>query len=153
MKFLVSTKNIKMSEQRLVQCPGTFLLLLRRHLGGLAAGATNTPMTIFIISTYLAGLLSKQVKILSILLTFLWPFGVNNVKLGNVSNVGPGVHVRRIVLRNVIYFLVQNINTSPFVKPCDILNLVIQNVFYVQSYMLSALNYNPVSTVSNQWSI
>ena len=32
---------------------------------------------------------------------------------------------------------------TPFVKPHDILNLAVQNVFYVQSYMESVFTYNP----------
>ena len=38
---------------------------------------------------------------------------------------------------------------TTFVKPSDILNLAIQNVFYVQSYMESAFMYKrPGSTMS-----
>ena len=44
-----------------------------------------------------------------------------------------GLHVRRIVLNNVIYLKVQNIHTYPFVKPSCVLNLAVQNVFYLQS--------------------
>ena len=42
------------------------------------------------------------------------------------------LHIRRIVLKNVIYLLVQNIHTYPFAKPYTILNLAAQNVFYIQ---------------------
>ena len=35
---------------------------------------------------------------------------------------------------------------TPFVKPRSILNLAIQNVFYIQSYVESAFMYNPGST-------
>ena len=35
---------------------------------------------------------------------------------------------------------------TPFVKPSNILNIAIQNVFYVQSYVESAFMYNPRST-------
>ena len=35
---------------------------------------------------------------------------------------------------------------TPFVKPCNILNLAIQNICYVQSFMESAFLYNPRST-------
>ena len=35
---------------------------------------------------------------------------------------------------------------TPFVKLCDILNLAVQNIFYVQSYVESAFTYNPGST-------
>ena len=42
------------------------------------------------------------------------------------------LHMRQIVLKNVIYLLVQNIHTYPFAKPYTILNLAAQNVFYIQ---------------------
>ena len=32
---------------------------------------------------------------------------------------------------------------NPFVKPRDILNLAIQNIFYIQSYVESTFTYNP----------
>ena len=32
---------------------------------------------------------------------------------------------------------------TPFVKPCNILNLAVCNIFYVQSYVESAFMYNP----------
>ena len=31
---------------------------------------------------------------------------------------------------------------TPFVKPCNILNLAIQNIFYIQLYVESAFTYN-----------
>ena len=40
-----------------------------------------------------------------------------------------GFHIRRIVLKNVIYLYVQNIYTYPLFE----FNLAIQNVFFVQS--------------------
>ena len=35
---------------------------------------------------------------------------------------------------------------TPFVKPRDVLNLTVQNIFYVQSYAESTFMYNLVST-------
>ena len=32
---------------------------------------------------------------------------------------------------------------TPFVKPCDVLNLALQTIFYEQSYVESAFTYNP----------
>ena len=40
---------------------------------------------------------------------------------------------------------------TPFVKPCDILNLAIQNIFYTQLYVESAFTYNPGSTLQEPW--
>ena len=40
-----------------------------------------------------------------------------------------GLHIRQIVLKNVIYLEVRNIHTYPFVKPRAILNIAIQNIF------------------------
>ena len=60
-----------------------------------------------------------------------------------------GFHIRRIVLKNVIYLYVQNIYTYPLFE----FNLAIQNVFFVQS----DFTYNPRSTIFlehvllNQW--
>ena len=51
------------------------------------------------------------------------------------------LHVRQIVLKQIIYFQVQNIHT-PFVKPDDIPNLAVPNIFYIQSYMKSTFTYN-----------
>ena len=39
---------------------------------------------------------------------------------------------------------------TPFVKPHDILNLAVQNIFYVQSYVESAFTYNPGLTILNE---
>ena len=36
---------------------------------------------------------------------------------------------------------------TPFVKPCDILNLAIQDIFYIQSFVESTFTYNPGLTL------
>ena len=41
---------------------------------------------------------------------------------------------------------------TPFVKPHNVLNLAVQNIFYVQSFVESAFMYNPGSTVLQDWS-
>ena len=60
--------------------------------------------------------------------------------------VGPGLHVRRIKLKNVIYKY-KTSTLTPFVKPCDVVNLAKQNVFYVQSCVESAFMYIMGSTI------
>ena len=44
-------------------------------------------------------------------------------------------------------FMYETSTLTPFVKPCDILNLAIRNIFYIQLYVESAFMYNPGSTV------
>ena len=56
--------------------------------------------------------------------------------------VRPRLHVRQIVLMNVIYYEYKTSTHTPFVKPCNVLNLAIQNIFYVQSYNLGSTNFN-----------
>ena len=59
------------------------------------------------------------------------------------------LHVRQIVLKNVIYKY-KTSTLTPFVKPRDILNLTVQNVFYIQAYEESIFTYNPGSTKNFQ---
>ena len=53
------------------------------------------------------------------------------------------LHISWIGLKNVIYFKYETSTPTPFVKPRDVLNLAVQNVFYMQSFVESAFTYNP----------
>ena len=56
--------------------------------------------------------------------------------------VGPWLHIRQIVLKNVILYKCKTPKLTTFVKPFDILNLAVQNIFYRQLYVESAFMYN-----------
>ena len=53
-------------------------------------------------------------------------------------SVGPGLHIRLIVLKNVINYKYKTSTLTPFVKPC--------NVLYIQLYVESTFKYNLGST-------
>ena len=57
---------------------------------------------------------------------------------------GPLLLVGRV--KNVIYLKAQTSTLTPFVKPRDIFNLAVQNIFYIQSYVYFAFMYNLGST-------
>ena len=42
---------------------------------------------------------------------------------------------------------------NPLVKPCYVLNLAVQNIFYIQSYVESTFTYNPGSTKNNVFAL
>jgi len=68
-----------------------------------------------------------------------------------VGIVGPRLHVKsegRLYSRTSFIYKDKTSTLTPFVKPRDILNLSIQNVFYIQSYVESAFTYNPGSTLN-----
>ena len=50
-----------------------------------------------------------------------------------------GFHLRRIVLKNIIFYKNETSILTPFVKPRDVLNLAIQTIFYVQLDVESAI--------------
>ena len=59
------------------------------------------------------------------------------------------LHIRQIVLKNVIYLQVKTSTLTPFVKPCNTLNIAVHNcVFYIQLCVESAFTYIPGSTKS-----
>ena len=62
------------------------------------------------------------------------------------SLVGTGLHVKSDCLSFI--FKYETSTLTPFVKLCDVLNLAVQNIFYVQSYVECAFPYNPGSTNS-----
>ena len=67
-----------------------------------------------------------------------------------VGIVGPRLHVNSeggLYSRMSFIYKEKPSTLTPFVKPRDILNLSIQNVFYIQSYVESAFTYNTGSTI------
>ena len=61
------------------------------------------------------------------------------------------MHVRRIVLKTSFTFKYKICTLTPFVKPCNVLNIAVWNIFYVQLYMESAFMYNPGLTPIEYW--
>ena len=66
--------------------------------------------------------------------------------------VRPGLHVKsnctlgRLYSRTSFIYKYKTSTLTPFVKPCDVLNLAIQNLFYTQLYVESTFTYNLGST-------
>ena len=54
-----------------------------------------------------------------------------------------GLHITGLYSRMSFIYRYNTSTLTPFVKPCIILNLALQNVFYVQLYMESTFTYNP----------
>ena len=73
--------------------------------------------------------------------------------LGFIVIVGPTLHVKsdcmwgRLYSRMSFIYKYETSTLTPFEKPGDILNLAVQNIFYVQLYMESAFIYNPGLTI------
>ena len=53
----------------------------------------------------------------------------------------------RLYSRTSFIYKYKTFLLTPFVKPCEVLKLAIQNVFYVQSYVDSTFTYNPGLTI------
>ena len=55
--------------------------------------------------------------------------------------------VRQIHLKKPFIYKYKTSTLTPFVKPHEILNLALQNIFYAQLYMESYFTYNTGSTI------
>ena len=59
-------------------------------------------------------------------------------------------HKGRLYSRMSFIYKYKTSTFTPFVKPCNMLNLAVWNIFYVQSYVESAFTFNPGSTIHLQ---
>ena len=57
-----------------------------------------------------------------------------------------GLHESGLYSRTSFIYKYKAPTLTPYVKPRNILNLAVQNIFYVQLYVESAFTYNPGST-------
>ena len=71
-----------------------------------------------------------------------------------IINAGPGLHVKSDCMNGGLYsrmsfiYKYKTSTLTPFVKPCNILNLAKQNVFYVPTIVHGiCLMQNPGSTI------
>ena len=51
------------------------------------------------------------------------------------------LHVRRIVLKNGIYYKYETSSLTPFVKPHNVLNFAVQNIFGIRFYVQSGVDH------------
>ena len=79
---------------------------------------------------------TKHIKVVNL----IYFCGIFNCRTRIARNVR--LQLRRIVLKMSFIYKYITSAFNPFVKPCDILNLAVWNIFYIQLYMESTFTYN-----------